>query len=187
MNTSLYLFPIPVLQTPPAEDQILEALGQIEFLGEALGKGRYRTGSGFFQHISFAGCSPQLQLDAPEDGSWEFCHLQIHGDQQPPPLRIAPLRGRPRCAHCRASIPDWKSLLTGWQGDSSQDWHCEQCGHHSRVAELDWRGYGVGARCSVEIHQVYPGEAMPGDGLLRVLAESTGRTWQHAWAASQYG
>jgi hypothetical protein len=184
MNTSLYLFPLPVLQSPPSESRLLEVLTQLEFLGKFLENDRYLAGVRFFQHITFAGCSPHLQLEMPEEGGRDFCHIRIHADQHPPTLQIATARGRPRCAICGASVPDWKTKLPIWEQDSSRHWRCGQCGQESAIAELDWRGYGVGARCRIEILQVYPGEAMPGDSLMQQLADVTGRVWQHAWASS---
>lgn len=184
MNSSLYLFPEPVLQSPPPLESILDALGQVDFIGERLGDNHYLAGADFFKHITFAGCSPHLQLAMPEEGGWDFCHIRLHADLLPTPLQIAPMRGRPRCASCGANLPHWKQQLSVWTEDSSQQYRCEHCGQLSAVAELNWRGYGVGARCRIEILQVYPGEAMPGDSLMRQLADATGKCWRHAWADS---
>ncbi|WP_457665314.1 hypothetical protein [Thiolapillus sp.] len=184
MNTSLYLFPLPVLDVPPPVSVIEDLLQACGLAGKALEAHRYLAGSEFFRHITFAGCSPHLQLERPADGGWDFCHVSLITDRQPPQLHIAPGRSRPRCPSCRTGVSDWKENLPAWQKDSSQPWRCEACGQPGAVAMLDWRQYGFGARCAVEIHQIYPGEAMPGDTLMRLLSEGTGREWRHAWAGS---
>jgi len=61
---------------------------------------------------------------------------------------------------------------------------CASCGVNTAVADLDWRQYGLASRCSLEIHQVYPGEALPQDSLLQRLAQATGREWAYAWVES---
>ncbi|HID45671.1 MAG TPA: hypothetical protein EYP34_07950 [Chromatiaceae bacterium] len=182
MHTSLYLFPLPVLDEPPPDTLIPALLRDCGFLGDGFEASRYLAGPAFFQHITFAGCAPHLQLERPVEGGHEFCHISIVADQQPPPLRVALGRGRPRCPSCRAGVPGWQENLPNWEKDSARRWRCEACGGDFPIAELDWRQYGVGARCVVEIHQVYPGEALPGDGLMQLLSAGTGREWRHAWA-----
>ncbi len=185
MNTSLYLFPLPVLDAPPSVSVIETVLQKCGFLGDRMEGQRYLVGSAFFQHISFAGCSPHLQLERPAQGGWSFCHIVLHGDQQPPSLHITPQRGRPRCPACRTLVSGWKEQLASWKKDASRQWHCDSCGTTVAVAELDWRQYGFGARCSVEVQQVYPGEAVPGDRLLQLLKQGSGREWRYAWATSE--
>ena len=187
MNTSLYLFSLPVLDVPPPVSDIGDLLLGCGFVGEALEAHHYLAGPEFFRHIAFAGCSPHLQLERPADGGWDFCHVSLIADRQPPPLFVAPARSRPRCPSCRAPVPGWKEKLQVWERDSAQLWRCQACGESCPVAMLDWRQYGFGARCAVEIHQVYPGEALPSDGLMQLLSEGTGREWRHAWAGSSTG
>jgi Zn ribbon nucleic-acid-binding protein len=159
------------------------ALRHCGFLGEPLAPGRYHVGERFFEHVTFAGCSPHLVLDPPSAGDWRFTHLRLH-QPEPPGLRIAPQRSRPRCPQCRAAHPQWKVQLPAWREDATQGVTCPACGHRCAVAELDWRHYGVAARLLVEVCRVWPGEAMPGDRLLSTLAEETEREWDYAWAES---
>jgi len=183
MNTSLYLFPLPVLEEPPPQEQVEALLRQCGFLGASLGEGRYRVGENFFGHITFAGCSPHLKLEPVDEQDAHFTHLRFRQEIRPR-LRVAPQRGCPRCRHCGAAVPGWKERLPQWQEDVTLEWRCAECGSGSRVAELDWRQYGVAARLLVEVRQVWPGEALPGDGLLRQLESGTGRRWAYAWAVS---
>ncbi|WP_456379896.1 hypothetical protein [Thiolapillus sp.] len=181
MDSSLYLFPLPVLGEPPAVPLIASLLQDCGFMGGRLDGQHYLTGPDFFRYITFAGCSPRLQLETPAGGGWDFCHISLHEDHCPPSLQVAALRGRPRCPACRSNVFGWKEQLTGWREDASRPWRCENCQTLLPAAELDWRQYGFAARCSVEIHQVYPGEAVPTDGLMSLLKEGTGRDWRHAW------
>ncbi len=150
-------------------------------MGDKLCERRYLAGTEFFRYVTFAGCAPQMQLEMPAEGGWDFCHISLHQDHQPPSLQVANLRGRPRCPTCRTRVPAWQEQLPGWRKDASQLHQCGNCGAVLPVAELDWRQYGFAARCSVEIHQVYPGEAVPADGLVRLLKDGTGRDWRYAW------
>ncbi|WP_456375427.1 hypothetical protein [Thiolapillus sp.] len=184
MSTSLFLYPLPPLEKPPEMRAVIEPLRQAGFLGKSLDENRYAVGEGFFNCMTFAGCSPHLRLDPPVEGDWRFCHVQIHASERPR-LRMTPHRGRPRCPVCRAGLADWKKYLDEWKQDASQKLGCVSCGANIAVAELDWRQYGMAARCSVEIHQVYPGEALPQDGLLQLLGKLTGRDWAYAWAESR--
>jgi hypothetical protein len=183
MNTSLFLFPLPPLDVPPDMKALVQVLQRNGVAGGLLGPGRYAVGKRFFNYMTFAGCSPHLLLDPPPDGGWQFCHVQLHGDESPQ-LRITPQRGRPRCPVCRSSVPGWKEYLHEWKRDGSLVICCSSCDCRIPVAELDWRQYGLAARCRVEIHQVYPGEALPQDSLLLLLQEATGREWAYAWAES---
>lgn len=184
MGTSLYLFPLPVLESPPPLEQVRELLAASGFLGEELSPGRFRVGEDFLGHVTFAGCSPHLQLEPPAGGDWNFCHVRLHESERVR-LVVAPQRGRPRCPQCRGAVPGWKEQLPDWERDASRSWCCENCGSRVAAAELDWRQYGVAARQLVEVCQVWPGEAVPGDRLMQALAGGTGREWRHAWARGQ--
>ncbi|WP_456446507.1 hypothetical protein [Thiolapillus sp.] len=183
MNTSLFLFPLPALEAPPEFSTVRAALEAGGFLGTRLDQDRYAVGPRFFNYMTFAGCSPHLQMETSAEGGWRFCHLQIHADESPR-LRMIPRRSRPRCPACRSSLPGWSENLEEWKRDASRMVRCPACDARMPVGDLDWRQYGLASRCSVEIHQVYPGEALPQDGLLQLLGEATGRTWSYAWAES---
>ena len=181
MNSSLYLFPRPVLEEPPAMEAVIAVLRGCGFLGEPLDPGLFRVGGGFFRHITFAGCSPHLKLEPESETDGDFTCLRLW-EERVPRLRIAPQRGRPRCPACRTAVAGWKERLSDWKQDATGRWVCPACGKESRVAELDWRQYGVAARLLVEVTRVWPGEALPTDGLLAELGAGTGRAWGFAWA-----
>jgi len=184
METSLFLFPLPPLEPPPERAVVVALLAEAGLLGAPLEGDRYQAGSGFFRYITFAGCSPRLVLEPPAEGGWAFTHLRLR-QEAPPRLRITPRRSRPRCPGCGAPVADWKTAFQSWRRDATQVVTCAACGGEHAVAELDWRRYGVAARLLVEVTRVWPGEAVPDEGLLQRLEAGTGRPWGHAWAAAE--
>lgn len=184
MNGSLYLFPADAFANPPATLMVLGVLKENKLLGRSLGKQRYLVGDGFFSHISFAGCSPSMKLDPPRDDNGDFTHISLAGPFTRPRLVATKHHSRPRCPHCGQRVGEWKSLITNWQEDPAAAYLCTKCSHTSTAAALDWRRYAACGRLLVEIHQVFPGEAVPSDGLMAVLEKVTGIDWLFAWADS---
>ena len=183
MDTSLYLYPLPPLAEPPSLEKVIGLLQELDFVGEPLAPQRWQVGSRFFQYLTFAGCSPHLRVTPREAGDWRFTHIRL-GLEETPPLRITPLRGRPRCPNCGQPLAEWRSQLAAWRQAANQPVTCVACGAATPVAELDWRHYGVAARLCLEVTQVWPGEALPGDPLLEALQKGAGRPWGYAWAES---
>ena len=184
MNGSLYLFPADVFADPPASSIVLEVLKRNDLLGKALENHRFLVGGGFFRHVSFAGCSPSMELEQPRDGSADFTHISLSGPFPQPRLATTRHHSRPRCPHCGQRLNDWKSLVAKWQQDPATEYRCQACNQASTAAGLDWRRYAACGRLMIEIHQVFPGEAMPGDGLMAELEKATGCDWRYAWADS---
>jgi Zn ribbon nucleic-acid-binding protein len=180
-NTSLYLFPLPPLEPPPPAEAVEQVLRDCGLLGRPLEPWCFLAGEAFFQHITFAGCSPHLKLMPADASDRSFTHLCFHREASPR-LRVALQRGRPRCPACRGAVANWKANLHRWREDAGEGFACPACGHVCAVAELDWRQYGVAARLLVEVTRVWPGEAMPGDRLMAALEAATKRRWSHAWA-----
>lgn len=184
MNGSLYLFPKNAFSDPPEPSIILDILTKIRLLGKALGENRFLTGDSFFRYVSFTGCSPSLQLEPPEDGSDNFTHISLAGPFSQPRLVTTKHHSRPRCPHCGKRIIDWKSKIVDWQKDAAEEYLCTECNQSTAVAMLDWRRYAACGRLLVEIRQVFPGEAMPGDSLMTKLEKTTGCEWRYGWADS---
>ena len=187
MNGSLYLFPEDAFASPPATSILLDALYSSGTLGKELESQRFMVGEGFFRHISFAGCSPTLQLEPPREGSTDFTHISLVGPFPAPRLITTRHHGRPRCPHCGKRIEGWKSSLDNWQKNPATEYLCTNCGQSSMAAALDWRRHAACGRLMVEIHQVFPGEAVPADGLITELEKATGAGWVYAWADSSPG
>ena len=73
--------------------------------------------------------------------------------------------------------------MEAWRQDREGfPWTCSSCGANAEASELNWRqGAGFG-RFFMEIQNVFPGEAVPGDELLRALEASTGTPWTYFYA-----
>jgi len=182
MNGSLYLFPAAAFATPPDTSVVLDVLTRNGLLGKALGTNRFLTGDGFFRHVSFAGCSPSMLLEPPGDGSDNFTHISLSGPFSHPRLVTSKHHSRPRCPHCGQRIKDWKSRIVNWQDNPAEETQCSRCNQTSTAAMLEWRRYAACSRLLVEIHQVFPGEAVPGDRLMDELDKASRCEWRYAWA-----
>ena len=179
--TSLYLAPRDANCAPPRET-VIQALADLEIIGEPLDTERYAAGAGFTRHVVFAGCSPHLIMQPPADGSLRFCHVAVHGPYAAPRLVTGPNTVKPRCPHCRARFDDWRQRLATWQGGHERA-RCAACGSESLPTALDWRDHAVAGRLLVELRNVFPGEATPSDRLMHELAQCTATAWRYAWAA----
>lgn len=173
---SLYLAPKSPAERP-ALDTVADTLRVLEVIGAGIGEQTYRVGSGFSQHVVFAGCSVQLVTDPPAGGGPEFSHLVLHGPFQTPLLVTAATQVRPRCPRCRHRVDRVAIPL-----EAQATWTCPACSFVSAACELDWRHYGLCGRVLIEVVNVFPGEASPSDTLMRAIEDATSVAWRHAWA-----
>lgn len=187
MNGSLYLFPSDPWADPPAQAPIIEALRALALIEAPFGDAGFLAGDGVFRHITFAGCSPHLTFTPPADGGRHFCHVELLGPDDSPRMITGPNTLKPRCPDCGHRIADWQALPAQWQTDPRRPWVCPDCGHASLLPQLRWRRHAVFGRLLVEIHSVFPGEALPGDQLLARLHEASGCEWDYGWAGSSAG
>lgn len=178
--TSLYLATQDPFHAPDL-DAVLGVLRSLDVIAGPIDAATFAAGTGFDRHIVFAGCSPHLVMQPPEDGSLRFCHVALHGPFNHPRLLVGPNTARPRCPSCRARYTDWQERLGGWS-DGTSDAHCAECGHRCSPHALDWRRQAISGRVLVELRNVFPGEASPSDQLLDGLRDATGAAWRHAWA-----
>ena len=107
--------------------------------------------------------------------------MALHGPFELPRLVTGPNTVKPRCPGCRGRFDDWRDRLPGWQ--SGEPAICTGCGGSWPAWALDWREHAIGGRVLVELRNVFPGEAIPSDLLLRRLKEATAIRWRYAWAA----
>lgn len=178
--TSLYLAPIAA-RSAPQREAIERVLSQLEIVGARISHSTFLAGTAFARHVIYAGCSPHLIMQPPADGSLQFCHVVVHGPFSQPRLITGPNTVKPRCPACRARFDDWKRNLEKWTVANATV-PCGQCGAINSVADLDWRQHAIVARVLVELRNVFPGEASPGDALMTRLEQATGEPWRYAWA-----
>lgn len=178
--TSLFLAPCDPLAAP-APGEATATLAELAVIGEPLGPARFAAGAGFSRHVVYAGCSPHLVMEPPEDGSLAFCHVALHGPYPAPRLVTGPNTVRPRCPACRSRFDDWRDQVSAWTACDTEV-ACRRCGTHSPLHALDWRGHALCGRVLIELRNVFPGEASPSDQLLGELERRTGVAWRYAWA-----
>jgi len=139
----------------------------------------FLVGDRFLTLVTFAGCSVQLELAAPPDGSGAFCHLRLLGPYAYPRL----LQGRntrpPRCRGCRAPLRDWQERHSSVEQHPDTPVPCPACGEHRPLWDWDWKGNAGFGRFFLSVEEVFPGEATPAPALIELLKEETGATWRH--------
>ncbi len=177
MNGSLFLSPSAAHSHFSDTQATLERLTALQLIGKPFNQ-VWLCGEQFPHLITFMGCSPFLQFEPPADGSQNFCHVEIHhftdirvftGSQTAPP----------RCPHCRHRFADWKASLPV----AGVAFDCPKCEHSLSQESLDWRQSG-GAGCFfIEIHHIFPGEAVPADKLMHELQKLSGESWKYFYIA----
>lgn len=177
----LVLYPTDA-DAAPVRTSLLRALQDLEFIGPSFeldDRAHHYTGPAFLDHISFLGCSPAIELDAPTGPiepaarTGQFCHVQLHEVTRLPRLRIRTGR-QPRCRQCRIDI-DPQPLLA--QITSGLESTCPGCGRQAAAERLNWRQSGAIARIFLDIWGIQGSEAVPGDVLLQRLGRTTGSRW----------
>lgn len=179
MNSSLFLHPT---ETNAVCDLIpvQQVLASLSILGEPLSPNTaqqvFYAAEGFARHIIFAGCSPYLRFSPQDANDDAFCHVALHGPFAKPVIQTGQNTSKPRCPHCRGRLTDWQQRI------ESPAIPCAHCGQLLEAIELDWHQQAAVGRILIEMRNIFPGEATPGDQLMSTLNKATGFTWRYAWA-----
>jgi hypothetical protein len=172
-NGKLIFTPAP--DVPPPERLELERrLREIGFLGSAIDTERFLVGERFMQWVSFMGCSPWLRLAPTEDDNEPFTHIRFQGPLKQPLLRYGNNTRPPRCPHCRRRIDEWESRLPTREGP----YPCPHCGETTRLDDLVWSNDAGHGRFFIEVWEIFPGEAVPVEGLMQRLRQEGGE-WRY--------
>ena len=166
-NGKLLLSPKDPARPPPPLEAVAARLGEIGLLGATLDRtqGTYRAGARFLQLVTFLGCSPYLRFDPAAEGDGDFCHLALVGPFATPRLQYAANTRPPRCPRCGR-------LLEGWREFSdSGTIPCPACDTVHPPHLLEWGKSGGSGRLFIEIRNIFPGEAVPGEELLQELRD----------------
>jgi hypothetical protein len=185
--------PIPKLILHPVDPSaaaapaaVVAKLRDIGLIAEAAGRPAepaLGVGEAFLSLVSFLGCSPAVATASRFDGDTAYCHVRLGG-----PTPAARYRGddrapTPRCPRCRADVADRDAVLRSWQADpAGYRWRCPACGAALPVHEINWRQAAGFARLFVEVWNVHPSEAVPGERLLGALGELTGGPWTYFYS-----
>lgn len=161
-------------------------LGELGLLGPRFtyaGHTHYMPGDGFLDLVTFLGCSPAIELAAPDPDVppqaqiASFCHLRevvledmtfVSGRNTTPP----------RCPHCRETEPRWEGLIRNWE-KHRQAWHCTACEGVAPPWRWNWRQSAGFGRWFLEVWGVHPAEAVPGEPLLSALEQFSGGPWKY--------
>jgi len=177
MTGSLFL-------TPVAIDSLFNDLQQTEILLRQLGlidmpyEQAFLCGDSFAQLITFMGCSPYLQFEPPADGSKNFCHVSLHHFEQPR-LFTGKQTTPPRCPQCRHRFTDWRERLH----EPTASFNCPGCSTAINMQQLDWRQSAGAGHFFIEIHNIFPGEAVPVDKLMENLQMLANENWRYFYTA----
>lgn len=166
---------------PVETAKIVSALQENGFISdkwqspESVSGERYLIGESFLSLVTFLGCAPAIEI-CPSDTnpeSTEFCHVEIE------PVRdtVEFIRGSDhlvsRCPHCRQRHANWKSI------PDSLSYSCDKCGVETHLSEYDWKNTAGCGRFFINLHGIYPQEAIPTSSLLVSLENITGSKWNY--------
>lgn len=180
MNSQLILKPEQLKQPSTTQDNLVEALLTIGFISESLPETQhYFVGEHFFQLITFMGCSPNMALKPAFEGDSEFCHIQFEGPYQHSQILTGKNTTAPRCPHCRTRLADWKTCLAEWQRMPTKEFTCPKCQKMTQANLLEWKKTAGAGQLFIRVHNIFPGEAVPVDSLLKVLAETCNTPWRY--------
>ena len=173
-------------QSPIDANRVVERLREMAFLGDpyhhaaAPEARRWLAGERFLRLITFLGCSPYLAFEPPEDGSEDFCHIELDGPHATPRFRHGRNTRATQCPACRFRPDDWKALIARAETDASAPWVCPKCTTTTPLGELNWRRNAGSGRVFIVVHSVFPNEAVPNPELLSALKQaSEGIEWRH--------
>ena len=171
---SLLLHPSAVPSGVSAE-RAIDLLAASGFIADRSDTGplTFLIGSDFLQLVTFMGCSPYIEFAPPSNGGADYCHVQIHAWESPRLLLGANTRP-PRCPACRKPIDAAPAALADRTTGT-----CPHCGKASAIKDLQWRRDAGFSDFFIEIHSVFPGEAVPTEGLLRRLESLGGNGWKY--------
>ena len=166
---TLAIFPADADAAPPPE-ALLKQLRQIGLCDSPIKQRqhRYSAGPHFINLLTFVGCSPHIRLQPTDDNDQDYCHIELLG----PLAQTGLLRGSntrpPRCGACRQAIDDG-SAPKAHSTPPAATITCPHCQYHNTPAQLNWRQQAGAARMFILVHNIFPGEAIPTEGLLSAL------------------
>lgn len=151
----------------PETGKLIAWLREQGLVGEAMDEaGRlFRAGARFAELVTFLGCSPYLRFEPDGGGGEAFCHVGLRGPYVAPRLIFGRNTRPPRCPGCHNQIVEWRAGL------SDETLHCHLCGGVFPLASIAWRRNAGFGRLFIELFNVFPGEAVPSEELMRGLRE----------------
>lgn len=174
-NGKLLLHPSSTPSELPARQQLAEHLNA---LGATQAPSPYHPeqllpGERFLRLVTFMGCSPHIRLEPESPDDDGYCYLTLCGPHPFPLLRHGSNTRPPLCHHCR------KPIVNGQHHDFSDALPCPKCGERNTLEQLDWKHNAGAARLFVEIHNIFPGEAIPTPEFLNDMSRLIRGRWDY--------
>ncbi len=161
---------------------LLQEIGLVGACFDAGSPARFLAGEAFLNHIVFLGCSPAIELAADAGGRIDVSRVTHVVVRECPDVIVQTgdntrLPGCPHCSEPLHGLTEW--LAQSWVYPAL--WPCRNCDSEVDPLTLGWRRTLAFGRLFVEIWQVYPHEAVPGNILLERLTALGAGPWRHAW------
>ncbi|MBL7004990.1 MAG: hypothetical protein ISR69_13315 [Gammaproteobacteria bacterium] len=168
---SLYLFERHVSHTLHTLDTIIEYLLAIKFIktqGSA-----YISDLEFAYQINFLGCSPNVGDENPHLVQFKsFDTVQgVGGDS----INVI------QCPKCKNKINAPQEILL----NQSQVYDCPKCEQETHSTEINWRKSAGFSKSFIQIHNIFPKEALPNNQFLNSLNAINQTTWCYFYSKSQ--
>ncbi len=159
----LHLYPvIPDLKIN--SNELRAILKRLQLISQKLAANRYSTGDSFLSHLTFMGCSPDIELEPQDDKP--YCYIEVESHLEPQFVSGLNLK-KAKCTACKENIST--PLL------------CPHCKTLLNPAKINWRKTAFFASCWITIGNIYELEAIPNDQFLDTLDTETGVKWKPAY------
>ncbi len=142
-------------------------LKKINLLGDKLSEMHYAVGDNFLSHLTFMGCSPNIELEPQPDKAYCYIELESHKHSQ----FVAGINlKKARCTLCKGELLSVTEQAV-----------CPHCHKKLELEKINWRKSAFVAKIWITIGNIYELEAIPNDALLDILEKQTGVNWKFAY------
>lgn len=170
-------------EAAPDPDLLRVVLSQAGFIGPRRTDGTdgFEVGPNLLALLSFTGCAVVLPPSSVPGSHETRCQVRILGPAAAPRLVWGRNTRGPRCPVCRTRLQDWRERLPDWPGRRPDGLTCPRCGGSHPPGAWDWKQQAGFGRLFVFVEEVFPGEAVPTQGLLDLLIRVCACGWRHCY------
>ncbi|VAW71996.1 hypothetical protein MNBD_GAMMA12-2998 [hydrothermal vent metagenome] len=168
---------------------LIAALQDYQFIGKAIDEGlplHYHSGPKIMNCISLVGCSPVYALtDSSDEPAGIVSFSPVYSEMQ---FIYGANTMTPKCTQCHQTMGSWKNLLPeplAVCNVMSGDIECEHCAQSNSLRSLRFRREAVVGRFFINIHGIYPREAVPMDDFLSFLQRFIGGSLNYFYCQGQ--
>jgi hypothetical protein len=166
----------------------LTALGLLGEQYEWFGETHYKPGADFLRLVEFShnhtvvvmGDTPNGLQEVDCVDSREACHLHLSNVAPEPEFRGVANTLPPLCPSCHYEPEEPFEIVGKWYENKADfRWVCPHCKTSSALNEMNWRRSAGIARYTLDIWEVWQGEAIPSETLLHRLHSTTDTEWTY--------